>query len=118
MRITVVPVDASAISRPEPPISAASSSLTIFTTCWPGSRLSSTPAPRQRSFTVAVKDLTTLKFTSASSSAKRMSRMAASTSASVSLPRARTPERVSWRRSESWSNIPVRLGEAVEGALP
>ena len=33
------------------PSAAASSSLTIFTTCWPGLRLSSTPAPRQRSLT-------------------------------------------------------------------
>ena len=46
-----VPVGAKASSRPAPPISSASSSLTIFTTCWPGSRRSSTPAPRQRSLT-------------------------------------------------------------------
>ena len=52
IRITVGPLEAIASSRPVPPISSASSSLTIFTTCWPGSRLSSTSAPRQRSFSV------------------------------------------------------------------
>ena len=98
------PLEAKARSRPAPPISAVSSSLTILTTCWPGSRLSSTSEPRQRSFSVAVKALTTLKLTSASSRARRISRIAASTSPSFSLPRERTSERVAWRRSESWSN--------------
>ena len=49
IRITVGPELAKARSRLAPPISSASSSLTIFTTCWPGLRLSSTPSPRQRS---------------------------------------------------------------------
>src|SRR6201999_1493559 len=70
-----------------------------------GSRLSITSAPRQRSFSVFVNALTTLKLTSASSSASRMSRIAESMSDSPSLPRERTSERVDWRRSESWSNI-------------
>src|SRR5262245_61329857 len=104
MRITVGPEPAKARSRLAPPISSASSSLTIFTTCWPGLRLSRTPAPRHRSRTCAVNALTTLKFTSASRSARRISLIARSTSASFSLPRERTPERVSWRRSDSWSN--------------
>ena len=121
IRITVGPLEAIASSLPVPPISAASSSLTIFTTCWPGSRLFSTSAPRQRSFSVLVKDLTTLKLTSASSRARRISRIAASTSDSLSLPRERTSERVDCRRSESWSNIgpslasTVALGDAGRG---
>ena len=45
IRITVGPAEAKARSRPAPPISAVSSSLTILTTCWPGLRLSSTSAP-------------------------------------------------------------------------
>ena len=92
IRITVVPEEAKARSRLAPPISAASSSSTILTTCWPGSSESSTPAPRQRSLTCAVNCLTTLKLTSASSSARRISRIALSTSASVSLPRERTSD--------------------------
>ena len=36
IRITVGPGFASARSRPLPPMSAVSSSETIFTTCWPG----------------------------------------------------------------------------------
>src|SRR6185295_15598326 len=60
--------------------------------------------PRQRSLTVVVNDLTTLKFTSASSSARRISRMAALTSASVSVPRERTSASVDWSFSESVSN--------------
>ena len=40
-------------SRPAPPISAVSSSLTILTTCWPGLRWPITSSARQRSLTVA-----------------------------------------------------------------
>ena len=39
------PFEAKTSSRPEPPISSASCSLTTLTTIWPGSRLSSTPSP-------------------------------------------------------------------------
>ncbi len=117
IRITVGPLLAIASSLPVPPISPASSSLTIFTTCWPGSRLFNTSSPRQRSLTVFVKVLTTLKLTSASSRARRMSRIAASTSDSLSLPRERTSERVDWRRSESWSNTGAQLrGLSGEGS--
>jgi hypothetical protein len=103
-RIIVVPLGANTMSRPAPPISFASSSPVIFTTCWPGSRLSSTPSPRQRSLSSDVNDLTTLKLTSASRRASRISRIARSTSASLSLPRERTSESVDCSRSESWSN--------------
>ena len=65
---------------------AVSSSSTILMTVCPGVRLLSTSWPTARSRTSATKSLTTLKLTSASSSARRISRMAASTSASESRP--------------------------------
>jgi hypothetical protein len=77
-------------SRAAPPISSVSSSETIFTTCWPGLSWPITFAPSARSFTAPVNDLTTLKLTSASSSARRISRIAALMSSSVSVPRPRT----------------------------
>src|SRR6478735_11990126 len=85
--------------------SATSSSLTILTTCWPADRLSSTSWPMARSRTRATKSLTTLKLTSASSSARRTSRIAASTSASVTRPRPVSPARVLRRRSLRVSNM-------------
>ena len=104
MRITVGGRGANATPALEPPMSAVSSSLTILTTCWPGFSWFSTSEPRQRSLTVEVNDLTTLKLTSASSSARRISRIVALTSASVSVPRERTSASVAWSFSESVSN--------------
>src|SRR5437588_740405 len=101
---TVGGLPAKARSRAFPPISAVSSSPTIFTTCWPGLSASSTSTPRARSPTLAVNSLTTWKLTSASSSASRTWRMAFETSSSVSLPRERTSERADWRRSERVSS--------------
>ena len=46
---------------PAPPISSASCSLTTLTTIWPGSRLSSTPAPIARSLTSAMNCLDDLE---------------------------------------------------------
>ena len=69
-----------------PPIRAVSSSLTILTIIWAGVRLSSTSEPMARSVTVATNCLTTLKFTSASSRAMRISFMASFTSASERRP--------------------------------
>ena len=63
-----------------------------------------TSSPRQRSLTAEVNGLTTLKFTSASSSARRISRMAALMSSSVSVPRSRTSASVAWSFSERESN--------------
>ena len=77
-------------SRAAPPISSVSSSETILTTCWPGLSLPMMSAPSARSLTALVKLLTTLKLTSASSSARRISRIAALMSSSVSVPRPRT----------------------------
>ena len=70
-----------------PPIICVNSSLTIFMTCCEGVRLSSTSSPTQRSVTRLTKYFATRKFTSASSSAMRTSRIAAFTSASLSFPR-------------------------------
>ena len=58
------------------PISSVSSSWTIFTTCCAGVSLFSTSSPIARSRTRATKSLTTSKLTSASSSARRISRIA------------------------------------------
>src|SRR3954451_11128399 len=103
-RITVGPGLANTRSRPAPPISSVSSSETILTTCWPGLSDSSTSCPVARSLTAAVNSLTTLKFTSASSRARRTWRIALETSSSLSLPRERTSPRAAWSRSESVSN--------------
>src|SRR5665213_3534630 len=62
-------------------------------------------APIARSLTALVKLLTTLKLTSASSSARRISRIAAEMSSSVRVPRPRTSARVAWSFSERESNI-------------
>ena len=76
------------------PMRAVSSSLTILMTICAGERLSSTSAPVARSVTLRTKSLTTLKFTSASSSASLTSRMASFTSASVSRLAAQAFERL------------------------
>ena len=92
-----------------PPISEVSSSLTILTTCWPGLSWRWTSIPSARSLTVLVNCLTTLKLTSASSSARRISRIAREMSSSVRAPRWRTPASVPWSFSERESNIPSTL---------
>ena len=50
------------------------SSLTIFTTCWPGVRLLVTSVPTARSFTRLSRSWATATFTSASSRASLISR--------------------------------------------
>ena len=76
------------------PKSSVSSSSTIFTTFWAGVSESSTSAVRQRSFVRATKFFTTLKFTSASRRARRISRMAVLMSSSVRRPFDRRPEKM------------------------
>ena len=76
------------------PSSSVSSSSTIFTTFWAGVSESSTSAERQRSLVRATKFFTTLKLTSASKSARRISRMAALMSSSVRRPLLRRPEKM------------------------
>ncbi len=105
IRITVGGLEENASSREAPPISSVSSSSTILTTCWPGLSWPITSLPSARSLTAFVNDLTTLKLTSASSSARRISRIAALTSSSVSVPRPRTSASVACSFSASESNI-------------
>ncbi len=90
-------------SPPGSPSSSTSSSRTILTTCWAAVRLSSTCSPSARSRIRATKPLTTLKLTSASSSAMRISRSARLSASSLTLPsplsRRKTPWSLSWRPS-------------------
>src|SRR5674476_1403745 len=100
------------------PMSATSSSLTIFTTCCAGVRLSMTSAPSARSLTWATNSRTTLKLTSASSSARRISRIAASMSSALSLPCPLRPCMTPCRRSVSASNMegPRGRSRSVNGS--
>ena len=81
------------------PNSASISSRTIRTTCCAGVRLFSTSSSTARSRTRSMNALTTLKLTSASSSAIRISRSAASTVASVSRTSPRSERNTACRRS-------------------
>src|SRR3712207_3634569 len=96
-------------------MSFVSSSLTIFTTCWPGLSCPTTSSPSARSFSDFVNSRTTLKFTSASSSARRISRMAALTSSSVRVPRWRTSDSVCCSFSERASNTPDQCDTVPHG---
>ena len=87
------------------PISVVSSSLTIFTTCWSGVSESITSAPLARAAIAVVSCFTTGRLTSASSSDRRIARIAASMSESVSLPRPLRPEKTPCSLSVSASNI-------------
>ncbi len=93
----------------EPPIKAVISSWTILTICCPGVRLLNTSWPTARSLTRFTKSLTTLKFTSASNRARRISRMATFTSSSVILPFPRSLRKISWSLSVNPSNATVPL---------
>ena len=77
-----------------------SSSLTILTTCWAGLSAPETSAPLARSLMRPMKVRTTGSDTSASSSARRISRAVASISASVSRPLPRRPDSAPVNRSE------------------
>src|SRR5512133_2637677 len=88
------------------------SAWTMRTTSWPGVRLFVTSAPIARSRTRATKSFTTLKLTSASSSARRISRIAREIESSSSLPRPRTSWSAAWSRSESESN---KLASVLRG---
>ena len=76
---------------PSAPSVATSSSWTILTTIWPGVTDLTTVAPTACSRTRSVKLRTTSSATSASSSARRTSRIAASTSASRQRAAPRQP---------------------------
>src|SRR4051794_19069690 len=101
----------------EEPRSSVSSSWTILTTCWPGVRLFRTSSPSARSRTCATNCLTTPKLTSASSRARRTSRMAREIASSSRTPRPRRSPRALWSLSLSASNIGRRVA-ALETAQP
>src|SRR4051812_27885707 len=127
MRMTVGGRGENVIPADCPPINEVSSSLTILITCWPGLSCLVTSIPSARSLTAFVNCLTTLKLTSASSSASRISRIALLMSSSVRAPRWRTPASVPCSFSESESNMwletvgdfgPVDLDLLVIGSGP
>src|SRR4029450_13000074 len=70
----------------------------LFRTSWPSAR----------SRTWATKDLTTSKLTSASSSARRISRIAREIASSSSFPRPRRSPRAPWSRSGRASNTAAK----------
>ena len=75
-------------------------------------------SPSASAFTPATKSLTTWKLTSASSSARRISRIALLTASSSSrLARPRSPS-VAWSRSESVSNTAVKCTGGSPGEAP
>ena len=87
------------------PNSSVSSSSTILMTFCAGVSESSTSASRQRSFVRATNDFTTLKLTSASRSAMRISRMASLMSSSVRRPLPRRPLNMPCRRVDRFSSM-------------
>ena len=103
------------IGSPCAPSVSTSWSCTIFTTSWPGVTDLMTSTPTALAFTFSVKPRTTSSATSASSSARRTSRIAASTSASVSAPRRVRRSRIPPSRSDRLSNI-IQTPMAPEGA--
>ncbi|VXC25736.1 exported hypothetical protein [Microbacterium sp. 8M] len=135
--ITVGGFFANSRRRCSPPRIPMSSSLTICTTCCAGFSALLTSSPRARSRTFAVKSLTTGSATSASSSARRISRTVPSTSDADSLPFVRRLRKVSVSRSESVPKVamvlqfyasrpgarrrarsaPVQIGDARQGVL-
>src|SRR5699024_2120346 len=84
--ITVGERSATAILLCSPPIKFVNSSLTTLITCCPGVKLSITSCPTARSLIRLIKSLTTLKLTSASSKARRTSRVISLTSCSATFP--------------------------------
>ncbi len=87
-----------------PPRMPTSSSLTIWTTCCAGLSALFTSSESARSRMEAVKDLTTSSATSASRSARRISRTVPSTSDGDRRPLLRRLRKVSVSRSESEPN--------------
>src|SRR6185437_4761960 len=87
------------------PITAVSSSLTTFTSAWPGDKLFITSWPTARTFTRWISACTTGNATSASSNAMRTSRKASRMFSSVSRPRPRRRLTVLDRRWLSDSNM-------------
>ena len=91
------------------PITATSSSWTIFTRVWPGVRLCKTSWPIALPFTRSISACTTGSATSASSNAMRTSRNASRTFSSDRRPRPRRRLTVSVRRLDRFSNMGRRF---------
>ena len=87
-----------------PPSTSTISSRTMRRTAWSGVRLFSTSCPVARARTRSTICFVTLKWTSASSRARRISRSAASTWASERTPWPRRDLRIPWSLSLSDSN--------------
>ncbi len=115
-RITVGGLPATASLELPEPISEVSSSWTIFTTCWPGVRLLTTSWPSARAFTRSTNSFTTLKLTSASSSARRISRIAFEIVSSSRRPFLRRSPSEAWSLSPSVSNMVAEVYVAFSAA--
>ena len=85
-----------------------SSWWTMSMTCWAGFSASDSSVPTVRSRMRATRSRTTVKLTSASSRARRISRRTSSTSASPRRPLPRSRLKIPSKRSESDSNMRVR----------
>ena len=106
MRITVGARGGERDREQPVPMSAASSSWTIFTTCWPGvTDFRDVERPSRARARAATKSFTTLKSMSASSSARRISRIALEIASSSRRPACRGRRGTPWSLSESVSNI-------------
>jgi len=102
------------VSEWSPPLSRdVNSSWTIFTTCWPGERLSRISEPMARSFTAATKSRATRKLTSASSRERRTRLRASSMSPSVKRPLLVSLLRMPVKRSVRFSNISALVAFAT-----
>src|SRR5260221_10863812 len=97
-----------------PPRSATISSRTIRRTAWSGLRLFRTSWPVAWGRTRSTNCLATLKWTSASSRARRISRSAAPTWASDRVPCPRHDRKIPWSLSLRASNTPTHLDRGRE----
>ena len=110
-RMTVGGVLAKPQPRVSPPRIATSSSWTILTTCCAGFSAAGDLRAERALLDPGGELRTTGRATSASSSAVRISRTVASTSASDSRPLPRRPLKVAARRSEREVNSRTRVGQ-------
>ena len=94
-----------------------SSSRTILTTCWVGESADSTSSPWAFSLIASMNCFTTRKWTSASSSATRISRNAASIFSAVNLPSPRRFLKTRCSLSDKLSNMIYFGGEPPHYAL-
>src|SRR5581483_11098793 len=94
-----------------------SSSLTILTTCWEGESAVRTSSPIAFCLTFSMSCLTTRKLTSASSSATRISRSAASMFSALSLPSPRRFLKMRCNLSDKLSNMNYRGALTLSNAL-